>query len=75
MIFLDFEGFESFPRPGYGYRTPEIADMSLEMTRFPWISLDLSRFCLLNPDMSLEMTPIPGYGLAESPISLDFLGF
>ena len=75
MIFLDFEGFESFPRPGYDYRTPEIADMSLEMTRFPWISLDLSRFCLLNPDMSLEMTPIPVYGLAESPISLDFLGF
>ena len=35
MIFLDFDDFESFPRPGYGYRTPEIADMSLEMTRFP----------------------------------------
>ena len=68
MIFLDFEGFESFPRPGYGYETAEMPDMTPEMTRFPWISLDLSRFCLLNPDMSLEMTRFPW-------ISLDFLDF
>ena len=24
-IFKDFDGFESFPRPGYGYGTPEIS--------------------------------------------------
>ena len=43
-IFLDFDGFGSFPRPGYGYGTAEMPDMTPENTRFPWISLFLNGF-------------------------------
>ena len=37
----DFDGFKSFPRLGYGYRTFDMADMSSEMT---WFALDFLDF-------------------------------
>ena len=37
----DFDGFKSFPRLGYGYRTSDMADMSSEMT---WFALDFLDF-------------------------------
>ena len=40
----DFDGFESFPRLGYGYRTSDMADMSSEITDLPWISWILNDF-------------------------------
>ena len=53
---IDFDDFESFPRPGYGYGTAEMPDMTPEIARFldmGWLRLPISLDFLGFPWISL----------------------